>query len=266
MWMKRNVLFIVAVTLFLSWGCRQKTKDINLMIQKDISEGWTFRQAGENDWMPATVPGTVHTDLMENGVIDDPYYRLNELDVQWIDKTDWEYKTTFIVTDSILVRDRVQLDFEGLDTYADVFLNGEQILEADNMFREWQVDVKELLNEGENELHILFRSPIAEGLKKYDANEFVYPGAENDQAERGEVEGGKRVSIYTRKAGYHYGWDWGPRLVTSGIWRPVSIKAWDNARIENLQIVQHEVAEEKATFTAVFEIEVEKSGKATLIS
>ncbi|HDR52237.1 MAG TPA: glycoside hydrolase family 2 protein, partial [Mariniphaga anaerophila] len=146
----------------------------------------------------------------------------------------------------------------------DVYLNGEQILAANNMFREWQVDVKKLLNEGENELHIRFRSPIAEGLKKYDANEFIYPGAENDQAERGEVEGAKRVSIYTRKAGYHYGWDWGPRLVTSGIWRPVSIKAWDNARIDNLQIGQHEVSEEKATFTAVFEIEAEKAGKATL--
>jgi beta-mannosidase len=264
MWINRNVMFVMVIASFSFWGCQQKIKDTNLMVQKEIKESWVFRQAGENDWMPATIPGTVHTDLMENGVIDDPYYRLNELEVQWIDKTDWEYKTTFIVTDSILVRDRVQLDFEGLDTYADVFLNGEQILEADNMFREWQVDVKELLNEGENELHILFRSPIAEGLKKYDANEFVYPGAENDQAERGEVEGGKRVSIYTRKAGYHYGWDWGPRLVTSGIWKPVSIKAWDNARIENLQIVQHEVAEERATFTAVFEIEAEKPGKAML--
>ena len=70
-----------------------------------------------------------------------------------------------------------------------------------------------------------------------------------------EVEDGKRVSIYTRKAGYHFGWDWGPRLVTSGIWRPVTLKAWDKAKIENLQIIQNTVADEKATFTAVFEIE-----------
>src|SRR5690606_10501395 len=152
----------------------------------------------------------------------------------------------------------------GLDTYADVFLNGEQILVADNMFREWQVDVKELLKNGENELRILFKSPVKTGLEKYDANGFVYPGAENDQAERGQVEDGKRVSIYTRKAGYHYGWDWGPRLVTSGIWRPVSLKAWDEARIENLQIVQNEVSEEKATFAAVYEVEAEKRGKAVL--
>ncbi|WP_217651621.1 beta-mannosidase [Mariniphaga anaerophila] len=234
------------------------------MIQKEINEGWTFRQLNEGEWLPATVPGTVHTDLMKNGIIEDPYYRLNELDVQWVDKVDWEYQTTFLVDENILERDRVQLDFKGLDTYADIFVNGELIFNADNMFRRWQADVKDLLNEGENELRILFHSPIVEGLKQYDANGFVYPGAENDQAERGQVEGNKRVSIYTRKAGYHYGWDWGPRLVTSGIWRPVTIQAWDNARIENLQIIQHEVSDERATLTAVFEVEAEKKGKATL--
>lgn len=263
--MRKRILTLTVITsLLVFWGCKQEVKDPNLMIEKELYEGWTFHQAEEGDWLQATVPGTVHTDLMANGVIDDPYYRLNELDVQWIDKTDWEYKTTFTADKNMLDRDRVQLDFKGLDTYADVFLNGEQILVADNMFREWQVDVKELLKNGENELRILFKSPVKTGLEKYDANGFVYPGAENDQAERGQVEDGKRVSIYTRKAGYHYGWDWGPRLVTSGIWRPVSLKAWDEARIENLQIVQNEVSEEKATFTAVFEVEAEKRGKAVL--
>jgi beta-mannosidase len=262
--LKTNMLIIMAISLLVSWGCQQEKKDPNLMIQKEIHDGWTFRQANEGQWLPATVPGTVHTDLLNNNIIEDPYYRLNELGLQWIDKVDWEYKTTFEVDAEFLGRDRVELEFKGLDTYADVFLNGEQVLAANNMFREWQADVKEVLNEGENEVHIRFRSPIVEGLKKYDANEFVYPGAENDQSERGEVEEGKRVSIYTRKAGYHYGWDWGPRLVTSGIWRPVHLKAWDNARIENLQIVQHEVSEDKATFTAVFEVEAENGGNAAL--
>ncbi|HDR51692.1 MAG TPA: glycoside hydrolase family 2 protein, partial [Mariniphaga anaerophila] len=150
---------MLAISLLVFWGCQQEIKDPNLMIQKEIHEGWTFRQANEGEWLPATVPGTVHTDLLDNGVIDDPYYRLNELDLQWIDKVDWEYKTTFTVDENLLNRDRVQLDFKGLDTYADVYLNGEQILAANNMFREWQVDVKKLLNEGENELHIRFRSP-----------------------------------------------------------------------------------------------------------
>lgn len=255
---------LAAISAVFMVACSPVPKDPNLMISKEINENWTFNQVGKNEWLPATVPGTVHTDLLANDKIEDPFYRLNELDMQWIDKVDWEYKTTFIVDKPFLKRDRVALDFKGLDTYADVFINGQPVLSADNMFREWQIDVKKYLKEGENELHIVFRSPINEGLKKYDANGFVYPGGENDQAERGEVEGAKRVSIYTRKAGYHFGWDWGPRLVTSGIWKPVSLKAWDNATINNLQIVQHEVNNEKATFTAVFEIDAVKKGKATL--
>lgn len=259
-----KITAIAAIALLLATACKQTPKDPNLMITKEITGDWTFKQADKDEWMPAKVPGTVHTDLMAAGKIEDPYYRLNELDQQWIDKVDWEYKTTLTVDDTYLGRDNVTLDFKGLDTYADVFVNGEKALSADNMFREWQVDVKELLKKGENELRILFRSPINEGLKKYDANGFVYPGGENDQAERGQVEGGKRVSIYTRKAGYHFGWDWGPRLVTSGIWQPVYLKAWDKANIEDLQIVQHDVTNEKATFTAVFEVTSEKKRKASL--
>lgn len=255
---------LAAIGLLLITACKQNPKDPLLMISKEINENWTFSQADKDEWLPAKVPGTVHTDLLDNGKIEDPFYRLNELDQQWIDKVDWAYKTTFIVDKSFLNRDRVVLDFKGLDTYADVFVNGKQVLSADNMFREWEADVKENLNEGENELHIHFRSPINEGLKKYDANGFVYPGAGNDQAERGQVEGNKKVSIYTRKAGYHYGWDWGPRLVTSGIWKPVYLKAWDNANIESLQVIQHEVSDEKATFTAVFEVDAVKKAKATV--
>jgi beta-mannosidase len=156
----------------------------------------------------------------------------------------------------------VELDFKGLDTYAEVFLNGEKVLSADNMFREWDANVKELLKEGNNELHIVFRSPIVEGIKKYDAQGYVIPVSDNDLAKIGKVEGDKMVSIYTRKAGYHFGWDWGPRLVTSGIWRPVTLQAWNKAKIENLQIIQNSVAEDKATFTAVFEIEAVDNGKA----
>ncbi len=249
--------------LFIAVACNVET-DPNLMIQKELNSNWTFNQVGHDDWLPATVPGTVHTDLLDNGKIEDPFYRLNEHDVQWIDKVDWEYKTTFIVGDTLLKRDRVELDFKGLDTYADVMLNGKNVLSANNMFREWKVDVKDFLKEGENELHIVFRSPINEGIKKYDAQGYVLPVSDNDLAKIGQVEGEKQVSIYTRKAGYHFGWDWGPRLVTSGLLRPVYLNAWDEAKIENLQIVQHEVRDEKATFTAVFEIDAADNNKAKL--
>lgn len=234
------------------------------MTTKELNANWTFNQVGKNEWLPATVPGTVHTDLIASEKIEDPFYRLNEHQLQWIDKVDWEYKSTFIVDKPCLKRDRIELSFKGLDTYADVSVNGTKVLSSDNMFREWQADVKDILKEGENELHIVFRSPINEGIKKYDAQGYIIPTSDNDQAINGEVEGGKMVSIYTRKAGYHFGWDWGPRLVTSGIWRPVYLKAWDEAKIENLQIIQNKVAKDKATFTAIFEVDAAKKGKATI--
>lgn len=259
---KYNWLIIIPVVLLFA-GC-QSEKNPNLLIRQKIEKNWTFNQVGKNEWLPAEVPGTVHTDLLANKKIEDPFYRLNEHDLQWIDKVDWEYKTTFTIDRKLLRKDRVELDFKGLDTYADVFINGEKILSADNMFREWIVDVKKFLKTGKNELHIVFRSPINEGLKKYDAQGYVIPVSDNDLAYIGKVEGRKKVSVYTRKAGYHFGWDWGPRLVTSGIWRPVTLLAWDKAKIDNLQIIQNKVTEKRATFTAVFEIDATKNEKANL--
>lgn len=254
-------LTALIVLLFLA-ACTKKETDPNLMIRQEINQDWTFSQVGHDEWLPATVPGSVHTDLLANKKIEDPYYRLNEHNLQWIDKVDWEYKTTFKVDGKILKRDCIVLDFKGLDTYADVEVNGIKVLSADNMFRDWTADVKNVLKAGDNELHVIFRSPINEGLKKYDAQRYVIPVSDNDLAKIGEVKGGKKVSVYTRKAGYHFGWDWGPRLVTSGIWRPVCLNAWDDARIENLQIIQNEVNTEKATFTAVFEVNSCKKRKA----
>jgi beta-mannosidase len=243
-------------------GCQ--TKNPELVTKTEISEGWTFRQADQDEWLPATVPGCVHTDLLQNKKIEDPFYRLNERNLQWIDKVNWEYKTTIQLDASVLSRDRIALDFKGLDTYADVFVNDSLVLSADNMFREWMVDVKGQLKKGSNELRILFRSPITEGLKKYNANGYVIPVSDNDLAEIGQVEGNKKVSVYTRKAGYHFGWDWGPRLVSSGIWRPVYLTAWDEARINDLNIKQNSLSDSVATLTAVFEVESEKDGSAKL--
>jgi beta-mannosidase len=257
----KTSFFFVTILFFLG-SCIKKEQ--NLMVQTEIKKGWMFRQSVEGEWMPAIVPGTVHTDLMANGKIKDPFYRLNEHDVQWVDKVDWEYKTVFSIDKNTLERDRLELNFKGLDTYAEVSINGQKVLTADNMFREWKADVKNALKEGDNELHILLKSPIKEGIKKYDANSFVIPVSGNDLAEIGQVEGKKMVSVYTRKAGYHFGWDWGPRLVTSGIWRPVFLNAWDNVKIENLQIVQNSVSEKKAEFNAVYEINSVEPCNATL--
>lgn len=261
----KKVLFAMVLIAGLSilTGCEMEKGEMWKVIP--LNEGWKFRQAGQSEWLPATVPGTVHTDLLSAGKIADPFYRLNEHDVQWIDKVDWEYQTSFVADRALLGNEKIVLDFKGLDTYAGVSLNGNKLLDADNMFREWEVDIKPFLREGENILHILFLSPIAEGIKKYDANGFLIPVSGNDLADIGQVEGGKMVSVYTRKAGYHFGWDWGPRLVTSGIWRPVVIKAWDDASIRDIRYVQDKVTDEQADLTAVFELEGTEKQKAEIV-
>lgn len=254
-------VLLIGLVCIISACTDQQTE---LVKNHDLKGDWQFAEAGTNDWLPATVPGCVHTDLLANGKIEDPYYRLNEHDLQWIDKKDWSYKTNILVDAPLLEFDRIILEFNGLDTYADVSLNGQPLLSSDNMFREYIVDVKSFLKIGDNELLVTFRSPIKEGIKKYDANPYWVPVSGNDLAEIGQVEGGKMVSVYTRKAGYHFGWDWGPRLVTSGIWRPVYLRAWNEARVTDLQIFQHEVSKDKATFTAQVTVDAQEAKAATI--
>lgn len=233
-------------------------------MRMELNEGWRFRQARLSNWYPATVPGVVHTDLMANGIIEDPYYRLNERGVQWVDKEDWIYESAFTLSQDMLGRQNIDLLFKGLDTYADVYLNDSLILKADNMFREWRVEVKPLVKPSGNILRVCFHSPLKVDIPKWDALPYHYE-AGNDQSENGGVFD-KKVSVFARKAGYHYGWDWGPRLVTSGIWRPVVVEAWDDARIGNVWVRQHEVDGKKAVLTGQIEVVADKDlPDATLV-
>jgi len=220
-----------------------------------IHSGWQFREVGKTEWHNATVPGCVHTDLLANKLIDDPFYRDNEKKQQWIDKKDWEYRTTFNVTAQTLERENVELVFEGLDTYASVYLNEQLILKADNMFRTWRVNAKSTLKPGENTLRIVFRSPVNEILPVMAKLKYQLP-APNDQ--------GEKTSPFTRKAPYHYGWDWGPRFVTSGIWRPVSLESWDHARVSDLQVIVKNLSPMLAVLTANVEVEASAAGTATI--
>lgn len=222
-----------------------------------ISDAWQFRKAGSTKWYAATVPGTVHTDLLNSKQIKDPFYRTNEKQQQWIDKEDWEYKTKFNADQGLLNKTNISLLFEGLDTYADVYLNDSLIVSADNMFRTWDVDIKQYLKKGENSLRVYFHSPIRKGLKLLEANGYPLP-ASNDQSENGGT-GDKKVSIFTRKAGYHYGWDWGPRFVTSGIWRPVSLIAYNYGKLDNVFVRQNKVTKKNADLT--FETNFETNEK-----
>lgn len=223
---------------------------------KNLHEGWRFKQARLTNWYPATVPGVVHTDLLQNKIIEDPFFRLNERGLQWIDKEDWVYETRFSLSSDMMQKENMDLVFEGLDTYADVYLNDECVLKADNMFRRWSLPVKQYIKEGDNVLKIYFHSPIKIDAPKWDALPYHYP-ATNDQSENGGLLD-KKISVFARKAGYHYGWDWGPRLVTSGIWRPVYIKAWSDSRINDVFIEQKQVNAAKAVIAGHVELNADK--------
>jgi beta-mannosidase len=219
-------------------------------LQKQIvplNSSWEFRQlpgatATENSvWRPAQVPGSVHLDLLHNNLIPDPYFRDNEAKLQWIEDADWEYRTTLQAPPDLLARKNIDLVFEGLDAYAEVYLNDKLVLTADNMFREWRVPVKSLLKPGANQLRIVFPSPIKAAAKIAATDKW------REQTRTAE-------KTYLRKAAFEYGWDWGPRFVTSGIWRPARLEAWDAARISNLHIAQLDVTAKVAHLAAQVEV------------
>jgi beta-mannosidase len=224
----------------------------HLPLRQDIAEGWKFKQARAYNWYPATVPGVVHGDLINNRLIEDPFFRLNERGVQWIDKEDWIYETVFDTNEELLQKEHIRICFEGLDTYADVTLNGEKILSANNMFRRWEADVKPHLKAKGNRLQVYFHSPVKIAMPEWEALPFQYRSS-NDQSENGGLFD-RKVGVFVRKAGYHFGWDWGPRLVTSGIWRPVRLEGWDEARIEDVHYIQTSVSEKEAHIEVMVEI------------
>ncbi|GLX77358.1 beta-mannosidase [Thalassotalea insulae] len=203
-----------------------------------LNGSWQFRQAGDENWLPANVPGCNFTDLLKNGVISDPFYRDQEAQLQWIEHQDWHYRKQFNVTQALLALDEVELVIDGLDTYCQVYLNNHLIHRNDNMFVGYRIGCKQWLEPGENELRLEFRSPINEVMPTFNRNGFTYP-AENDKSQ-------ERLSVFTRKAPYHYGWDWGPRFVTSGIWRKIKLQGIEKARIENVNVKQIQVSEEVA--------------------
>lgn len=119
-------------------------------IQSQTFQNWTFKACEDQEWLPAHVPGCVHTDLLKLGKIPDPFYGTNEKEVQWVDKKDWEYRTEFDVNEALLSQQHLELVFDGLDTYADVYVNEQHVLSADNMFRVWTVDVKSVVKANGN--------------------------------------------------------------------------------------------------------------------
>ena len=207
-------------------------------LKQELGTGWEMKmtsgQAGfavaDTLVFPASVPGCVHLDLLANGLIDDPYYRDNEATLQWIGEAGWEYTCSFIPSPEIMEKEQIELVFEGLDTYAGVYLNDSLILEADNTFRSWVVDVKDVLQEGENRLSVLFSPPGAVNSEKAAALPYRFP---DERA-------------FTRKSPYHFGWDWGPAFITAGIWKEVFLRAWNGLRIDRVHVTHGSLADTSA--------------------
>lgn len=194
--------------------------------QMNLGGAWRMREADSQTWHSAHVPGSVYADLMADGTMPNPFWRENELDAFERMKKDYVYQRAFTVTEAQLAHAHVELVCEGLDTLAHVSLNGREIAFADNMHITWVWDVKEQLHAGENTLEIRFDSPILYCAKKAEEA----PGWESSDATPG--------FRHLRKAHCMFGWDWGPRLPDAGIWRPIFLRTWDTARLENALMLQ----------------------------
>ncbi|HTV64871.1 MAG TPA: glycoside hydrolase family 2 protein [Bryocella sp.] len=234
---------------------------------QELNSGWEFRAlnaAGHPEvsgWHKAQVPGVVQTDLLAAQLIPDPFYGDNESRLQWIGLTDWEYRTTFHVDAAMLQREHVELVFDGLDTFADVFLNDHPILTADNMFRRWRVAVRPMLKPGENTLRIVFHSPVTSMIPRVKTLPYILPSVST--VNEGNEEN-VATAPYTRKAAYQYGWDWGPRFITIGIWKPVRLEMWDNARIENLHVQQLSITKGVAELEVNVEVQSSRAQAVTV--
>lgn len=194
----------------------------------DLCGEWDFRQSGSEHWIRASVPGCVHTDLMSAGLIDDPFYGRNEKSIQWIGEKDWEYRKTFTISEADLLVSNIWVVLEGVDTYADISVNGLPVGTTDNMFRTWRFDVSDKLKAGDNQLTIRFESVFRHDMPRYlDAPYRLMAWPNNDQSDIW-------LSVYARKAGYHYGWDWGPRLITAGLHGSVYVESWNDWKIQSV--------------------------------
>lgn len=208
-------IFLILISMGLK---AQDNEEINLTENK-----WEFKQVEKENWFPAKVPSSVHMDLLRNKLIKNPYHDNNEIKQRWIENEDWEYQTSFNVKKELLEFNKLELNFEGLDTYSEIFLNGKSIGQTYNMFRSWSFDVKPFLKEGKNHLRIQFESPLSHNRKKVENYGVALPSG-NETVDL-------KVSPFTRKAIYQFGWDWGPRFVSCGIWKDIKLKAWNEIRI-----------------------------------
>ena len=221
----KPILFLLLLSCFSvqAQNIKQSLNSDKMQWKFYCTTNCEFGKAGQK--FSATVPGTIHLDLLDNKLIPDPFYADNEKRLQWIDTLDWVYETTFDVDSNLFKQNNIELQFDGLDTYADVYLNDEKIITADNMFVKWNEQVKEHLKQKNNQLKIIFHSTLKEA-KKLKAKFEKEHGYELPEGER----------VFVRKAQYQFGWDFAPKFLGCGIWRNVKLMGIMELKIENVKL------------------------------
>jgi len=242
---------VAAAPLAAEWSFRLLPGDAQLRAHPQLAQ-----------WRAAQVPGAVHTDLLAQGLIADPYVGAPEAGLQWIGLADWEYRAQFDVDAATLARAHAELAFEGLDTFATVTLNGQPLLQANNSHRTWRARVDGRLRPHGNELRIVLRSPIRTLLPGVQAMPHKIAG--NYPSPYGDEPEDAMVGNFVRKPGYHFGWDWGPRYVTAGIWRPVTLEGWDAQRLTAVAVHTRSLDAAKADLEIAVEVESAAVGSAAV--
>jgi len=224
-----KILLLILVVLLINFDNKD---DIPSKIS--LNSNWQFKGIDTLNWQSASVPGNIFTDLLDHKIIDDPFVLNNEEKVQWVSKKSWEYKTSFSLSNDVLKKNNIELNFDGLDTYATIFLNDSIIGETNNAFKTYIFDIKKTAKLT-NKLRIVFTKTDEIETVLANKNPYKLP---------------PDTRIYTRKAQFQYGWDWGPVLNTSGIWKDVSIKSWNDYKVDNIYIKQEKLTNTKATLLA----------------
>jgi len=228
--MKPTSYFILLILLIASCQKKELTQEITI-------DNWEFREL-DGEWMPASVPGFVHLDLFDNDIIEDPFYRDNESKLQWIEEKSWEYKAEFTLDAKFLKNNSIALNFSGIDTYVDVYLNDSLINTCDNFFVSHSIELSSLLKFN-NQLRFIFKPTIALTKQQSDKSPFNLPGEER---------------VYVRKPQFHFGWDWGPKLIGCGITEEVKLIASNTAQISDFHVRTLSITDSVATMCLELEI------------
>ena len=253
----RLTTWTLALVAFV--GCTESSPSpANNTTSRALDASWEFRQMTDDEWLPATVPGDVMTDLLSANIIPDPFDATAERDVQWVENQDWIYRCIFDVNTAPFsdISPLQELYFEGLDTFAEVRINGKPCLKTDNMHRRYALSIPEG-TASPCTLEVILNSPVRSGEAVLAALPRLIPTSNEDKPI------GERTSSVTRKAKYQFGWDWGPRLTSCGIWRPVYLRNSQDVSADDIGISLYELLENEATYIITGPSAIEK-GTLTL--